>query len=305
MNESKKDNDVELLDLTTSIPVLDDDVNKTSDVPIPEVPSGMSASYGENVSVKKEEKPSYVSPLASKPMITGTTANSPRISADVTMVNTNKVPQGTPQVPKSIQKVETPSNDLLDNSNGGNGDTNGSNNNNNKMKPSVLIVVFIIILLAVFLLPYGSALLENIFKSDDETYQEEVLSGDLVCRIERETDSNSYQYTETYTFVDNEINTLEHEILIQGDVDYLRNKNSECEGIKQNATGIEGVRVNCELSSDEMRENQFFNLANLNLEQLTPAFMEAGGIYPNAKYKDDYKEVQTSLELSGYECEIQ
>ena len=110
--------------------------------------------------------------------------------------------------------------------------------------------------------------------------------------------------TETYDFSDSKVESLEHEVLIQGNADYLTERNTECELLQREAADITSVQIDCDLSSNQMIETQYFNLSTLDLSLLDIGFTEAGGVYPNGMSGENYKDVQRSLEMSGYDCEL-
>ncbi len=335
-----KDNDIELLGSSSTNSVENSSLKQVDNtVPVPEVPTGMNAVSTSNTlppqgvnsipagsssqisnasdavlptvenspsapGVGQEgnvsfEKTNYISPYAAKPYVAGTSATSPRISPDSTFAQTNHSTNVAP-IPKGAEKK---SNSVGISSTNIGGEV--ESNKGKSVKPVVLLIAFIIILAAVFLLPYASEFLGKIFTNNQqEEVPNQISSGDLVCMVERENGENSYQYTETYNFTNGKVTTLEHEVLMQGDADALNDRYNECQLLQSNANMLTGVNIDCNLSSDQMVETQFFNLANFDVEQLTPGFSEAGGVYPNAQNGDSYEEVQRTMEMSGYQCEV-
>lgn len=253
--------------------------------------------------VANSAAPSHISPLVAKPTISGTTANSPRINPSDTMASYTS---HAPQTPLHVEKTK----DEISNNGGSVAppikvDDSTTQPKGKPLNPIVLIIVFVIILGTVILLPYSKDLFGNIFSNDIATDEEKVTNGSLVCTLENtDDDNNSFEYTETYTFTNSEVDTLEHEELIQGDADFLNERNDRCQLLKQNASSIEGVEINCDLNTSNMVETQKFNLARVDFDQLSTAFMEAGGVYPNAEAGDSYTEVQHSMEIAGYTCEV-
>lgn len=296
---NSNDEDIEVLDT----PSTSSDVNRTSDTNVQQ-PSQLESDYGvENVSSASAESepseiPSMVSPLMAKPSISGTTASSPRISPDDTMAKTvHSASQTPPKNYKKEDKLKVPSDH--------DSNAESTNGSSKPVKPIVLIVTFIILLVAIIFLPMSGDLFDSLFSKDDNT-SEEVTNGSLVCTLEHDDngDGISLQYTETYDFSDSKVESLEHEVLIQGNADYLTERNTECELLQREAANITSVQIDCDLSSNQMIETQYFNLSTLDLSLLDIGFTEAGGVYPNGMSGENYKDVQRSLEMSGYDCEL-
>ena len=310
------ENDVELLDSPSSTtPSVNTNVNPTTAVapqttqnpaPVTKVATNSSAvqSNVANSTENAVNKPeSVISPLVEKPVITGTTANSPRIDVADTMAKGKSM--HTPEVhipekPKEVSKNDstTPPTNPTDSG------TTSSENSGGK-KPIWLILLFVVMLVVIFVLPYSQELFGDLFKQPvEEEPIVEPTSGNLVCVSENEEDGAVYRYTETYSFANNEVDTLEHSVLIQGDGDLLNERNTQCEQLKQASSSLDGISVSCSLSDGEMEETQIFNLLNFDPEKITPEFTEAGGVYPNGLSGEKYKEVKKTLEMSGYECEV-
>lgn len=182
--------------------------------------------------------------------------------------------------------------------------TNSSNTNNSKpTKPIVFLVIFIILLLVIIFLPYIGEFFDSLFpKKEDNVSYTGISSGSLVCTLEHENNGISYYYTDTYDFENRKIQNLQHVVSIQGGTDFLNQRNMECQTIKQTADSLPGISVDCNLSSGEMVETQYFDFSSLKNSDVSTAFIEAGGVYPNVKYGDNVSDVEKKLTISGYEC---
>ena len=187
-------------------------------------------------------------------------------------------------------------------------DLNTSNNLNNinnskPTKPIVFFIIFIILLLVIIFLPYIGELFDFLFpKKEDNVSYTGISSGSLVCTLEHENNGISYYYTDTYDFENRKIRNLQHVVSIQGGTDFLNQRNMECQTIKQTADSLPGISVDCNLSSGEMVETQYFDFSSLKNSDVSTAFIEAGGVYPNVKYGDNVSDVEKKLTISGYEC---
>ena len=179
-----------------------------------------------------------------------------------------------------------------------------SNNNSSKStKPVIFLIIFILLLLVIVFLPNIGELFSSIFpKSEAPTDIAELENGSLTCTLEHEEEGISYFYTDTYDFENREVENLQHVVSIQAGTDFLNQRNMECQTLKQAASNIRGISIDCNLSSGEMVETQFFNFSSLRGVDVSTEFVEAGGVYPNVEYGDDISEVEKNLTISGYEC---
>ncbi len=179
-----------------------------------------------------------------------------------------------------------------------------SNNNSTKAtKPVIFLIIFILLLLVIVFLPNIGEFFSSIFpKSDVPVDVAELENGSLTCTLEHEEDGISYFYTDTYDFKNRKVENLQHVVSIQSGTDFLNQRNMECQTLKQAASTIRGISVDCNLSSGEMVETQFFNFSSLRGTDISTEFVEAGGVYPNVEYGDDISEIEKNLTISGYEC---
>ena len=179
-----------------------------------------------------------------------------------------------------------------------------SNNNSSKStKPVIFLIIFILLLLVIVFLPNIGELFSSIFpKSEAPTDIAELENGSLICTLEHEEEGISYYYTDTYDFENRKVENLQHVVSIQAGTDFLNQRNMECQTLKQAASNIRGISIDCNLSSGEMVETQFFNFSSLRGVDVSTEFVEAGGVYPNVEYGDDISEVEKNLTISGYEC---
>lgn len=298
-----KEEDVELLE-TASIDS-SKNTQSISNVEMKKNAENMVTSSSPSIESKISENSSSISPFSSNSTVVGASASSPRISPESTFAATTHgmKQQATSAVvskqelnDNKASEIKTKTENLA---------SNPSKESNSSTKPIFLIVAFLLLVATIFLLPYSQDLFDKLFSNNKEKdIVDNITQGDLVCTMESDDNGNSYQYTETYSIQDSKVDSLDHKVLIQGDADFLKQRNNQCLLLKQNATSISGVTVSCDLSNEEMVEVQSFNLASFDLENVTTAFTEAGGVYPNASQGDDYKEVQRMMEISGYDCKI-
>lgn len=191
----------------------------------------------------------------------------------------------------------------IDNTLGEKNGRNISNPNNKSGKPYLLIILFFIVLGAILLLPYTGRLFEKLFSKNTEVeIVDEITTGTLTCTLENEKDKVKYDYTETYEFQDNKVQSLQHVVLIQGDALVLDARDLQCKTLKDVSKEISGVAIQCNLSSNKMVETQHFNFNTLKPKNLNSTFIEAGGVYPNFEQRNNISGIEKDLKLSGYKC---
>lgn len=172
-----------------------------------------------------------------------------------------------------------------------------------KGTPILFLILFIFILLAIFLFPYTDHLFQFFsFSHKEDSNKVDIDTGSLICTLEHEDDVMSYYYTETYDFKKREILSLQHVVSIHGNADFLNTRNLECNQLKQQVVTFSGISVDCNLSSGEFVETQFFDFSSIKEKELSSSFVEAGGVYPNVSYLDPVSDVEHELVLSGYKC---
>lgn len=179
-----------------------------------------------------------------------------------------------------------------------------SNNNSSKStKPVIFLIIFILLLLVIVFLPNIGEFFSSVFpKSEAPTDIVELENGSLICTLEHEEEGISYYYTDTYDFENRKVENLQHVVSIQAGTDFLNQRNMECQTLKQAASNIRGISIDCNLSSGEMVETQNFNFSSLKDVDISTEFVEAGGVYPNVEYGDDISDIEKNLTISGYEC---
>ena len=69
-------------------------------------------------------------------------------------------------------------------------------------KPILLIIAFVLLLATIIFLPYSQKLFDTFFSEDKEEIVEDITNGKLVCSMESDDNSISFQYTLTYVFIE-------------------------------------------------------------------------------------------------------
>lgn len=236
------------------------------------------------------------------------TANNVTSAAGITPASSNR-PVHIPDLSKRdrmsafMHSSDTTGSDTGSTSNNAVNSKDSNNNSSKSTKPVIFLIIFILLLLVIVFLPNIGELFSSIFpKSETPTDVAELENGSLTCTLEHEEDGISYFYTDTYDFENRKVENLQHVVSIQAGTDFLNQRNMECQTLKQVASNIRGISIDCNLSSGEMVETQFFNFSSLRDVDISTQFVEAGGVYPNVEYGDDVSDIEKNLTISGYEC---
>ncbi len=221
-----------------------------------------------------------------------------------------------PVVEKSVSTPVTPT----VHSGNANGAVNGGNNQTpppmrevtiqnkppGKFRYFMLIVLFVGLIAMVWFLPEISSYL-SVLKSERENPKEEITSGVLRCELMRSTDNFDYEYSSAFSFTDKKLYKLVYKTETRGsamsDEDTLSELNTKCETLSSSAKQLDGVSVSCEFSSGSVRESQTFSYRELNMEKVTAAYTEAGGVYPEFELDQDIDMIERNMKASGYTCE--
>ncbi len=169
----------------------------------------------------------------------------------------------------------------------------------------ILTGLFFVFLLAmVIFLPEVSALVNTIMNPIPE--EEVITTGKLVCTINETTEKYTLKYSNTFTFTDTKIKSLNFVSATSGDKDLdkleLEEMNKECKNLSSIVEEYDGINVICNLDSGISTVEQSFNYENIDSELLSAAYTEIGGIYPQFWLDQSIDEVEKSMIASGYSC---
>lgn len=176
-----------------------------------------------------------------------------------------------------------------------------------KFKYTMLILFFFGLLIMIFFLPQITEFMESL-KTKQQPTEEKITTGTLKC--ERTTESEDYDitYSEDYDFTDNKLKRLTYTKETKGDAvldqENLESLNEKCKVLSSIAQDLEGISVSCNLSSGLMSERQIIDFYNIDLNEVTAAYSEAGGVYPYDDEKGrDMDEVEKEMNSMGYTCQ--
>lgn len=225
-------------------------------------------------------------------MAINTTPVNPQANQQVNQqANVNIVPETNNQEPKiSIKPIEPTG--TAQNNNG---------NKKDKLRTILLISFFIFTFVFIFFLPTISSFLNdgNIKRTNTE-----VENGILVCDMDKESDETKTIYEYTLNFTSKKLMSSSYNITVESeDKKIIKEKRNECDNVSQIAEEINGIDVECTSSSGIATNIESYDHKIIDNSKLTK-FTEAGGIYPEFKYKENIYTIKGKLIRTGYDCKI-
>lgn len=168
----------------------------------------------------------------------------------------------------------------------------------------MLIIFFIALISFVIFLPDLQVLIAQ-YREGPVTV-EEVTTGRLVCTLESSTVNLDREITRTFEFTDKKLQSAKFTTIIRGDItldeEALDELNAQCEQIKTNVDGMNGVSVSCSYQDGKLTEKETFDYATYSMEEVNSAYTEAGGSVLEFEYEEDIDNVMKNMRQGGFTC---
>lgn len=178
------------------------------------------------------------------------------------------------------------------------------NNTNSNAKYIIATILVICLALFVIFLPEIRTLSNKIIA---DMKSKDISTGKLICSIEKYSDNLDANYSYSFAFKENKLDSLTYIKTIRGDetldVEDLNEVHDTCKLLRNDVATINGIEVNCSLNEGKAIEKQIFTYDILDLSQLKSSYAEYGGVLPNYKYQDDIKSIENEMVEAEYECE--
>lgn len=175
-----------------------------------------------------------------------------------------------------------------------------------KGKYVMTFILFVGLLLMVWFLPEISSYI-NVLKEEKITTDEKITTGLLKCTLTRTSENFDITYSQNFDFTDSKLNKLTYSIETKGDMNIdaveLDGLNTKCSNISSIAKGLSGISVTCNLTQGTMTETHVFNYAELNVDEATALYSEAGGVFPEYEYKQDIDKIEKNKYAEGFSCQ--
>ncbi len=176
-----------------------------------------------------------------------------------------------------------------------------------KAKYTLMIIFFIFMFGLIYFLPDISSFISLKKAERDQANTPAITSGLLTCKLNKTTSIFNIEYTGQFRFEDSKLNKLTHITTTTGDAradaDPLAEIMTKCGILQEQAATLGGIRVTCEQSGGTVIEKQVLDYTTLDIELVTSAYVEAGGVYPEFKNEQSIDEIEKNMYASGYTCE--
>ncbi len=186
---------------------------------------------------------------------------------------------------------------------------NSNLNNSNNKGPSTfgkIMTVLLFIFLFAFVYFLGD-ITDYLNQRKLDKQMAELDSGKLMCTSTKQTDTLDIKVSATFTFENKKINQLTYITTSTGDKledkKELESLKEQCDILKEEIKDYDGISIVCSLNNGINSVKQIFNYASINIKEVSAAYSEAGGVYPQFKYKDAINSVESKMNSSGYKCE--
>ena len=175
-----------------------------------------------------------------------------------------------------------------------------------KAKTFLLIFFFVVLIAFVIFLPQISTFMRKLSSGSLNTKVEKIVDGRLLCDLKTSTSNLDKNYSFVFQFEENKLKTMKYVSTIRGDVttdeEALDSFETVCKQLKENVEELSGISVQCERKTDQLIETQNFTLQSINVEEVSAAYIEAGGNMPEFEYDEDMDYIEKNMNASGYTC---
>ena len=169
-----------------------------------------------------------------------------------------------------------------------------------KLKTILLILFFILLFAFIIFLPNISEYLKN--GKNSSSIDTQINNGILTCTTENKTDTTTVSYQMDFKFTNKELLTSTFNITTESeDKNTISGKVNECNILGEIVKDINGIDVSCTNSDNITTTIQSYNYRLINTNGLTK-FTEAGGTYPEYKYKENIYDIKAKIIKAGYDC---
>ena len=180
----------------------------------------------------------------------------------------------------------------------------GKKTSNLKMYLSFIFLA-LLILMIVFL-PEINTFVHDFFNKKEAENTPSITSGHLICTLETNDSNFNYEYETDFSFKDSKLYKLTLTTKTVGDLNLdatdLSGLNASCQLLQFQTSKFDGVEVMCDLAGNTFTNTQTLDYEILNRDEVTTAYLEAGGIYPDYKYEENIDDIEKDMNAQNYSC---
>ena len=167
------------------------------------------------------------------------------------------------------------------------------------------IFLALLILMIVFL-PEINTFVHDFFNKKEAENTPSITSGHLICTLETNDSNFNYEYETDFSFKDSKLYKLTLTTKTVGDLNLdatdLSGLNASCQLLQFQTSKFDGVEVMCDLAGNTFTNTQTLDYEILNRDEVTTAYLEAGGIYPDYKYEENIDDIEKDMNAQNYSC---
>ena len=167
------------------------------------------------------------------------------------------------------------------------------------------IFLALLILMIVFL-PEINTFVHDFFNKKEAENTPSITSGHLICTLETNDSNFNYEYETDFSFKDSKLYKLTLTTKTVGDLNLdatdLSGLNASCQLLQFQTSKFDGVEVMCDLEGNTFTNTQTLDYEILNRDEVTTAYLEAGGIYPDYKYEENIDDIEKDMNAQNYSC---
>ena len=136
--------------------------------------------------------------------------------------------------------------------------------------------------------------------------KEVITDGVSTCKLSRTSENLDINTIAKFSIINSKLYKLEYITTTIGDKvedeEELKKLNNSCETLKLAAGELNGVTISCSLNNGTNTTKQKLDFEKVNADEVSTAYLEAGGVYPEFKKNDNIDKIESKMRASGYEC---
>ena len=171
-------------------------------------------------------------------------------------------------------------------------------------KRVMAVFLFLGFFAMVYFLPEISTMISNYQKSRQP--KEVITDGVSTCKLSRTSENLDINTVAKFSIINSKLYKLEYITTTIGDKvedeEELKKLKENCENLKLKVGELNGVTISCSLNNGINTTKQKLDFEKVNFEEVSTAYVEAGGVYPEFKKNDNIDKIESKMRTSGYEC---
>ena len=166
-------------------------------------------------------------------------------------------------------------------------------------------LLFIFLMAMIYFLPEITSYINELKEKNN---QQDISEGTLICSLKKTSENLDINIEAMFYFSNKQMYKLSYNTVSTGDkvedATELKDLNDKCLLLKDEAGQLDGVTISCSLNNGVNSNKQILDYEKLDLNKVTSAYTEAGGIYPGEfKKSEDISKIESEMISNGYKCE--